>query len=103
MPSYRWSEFVSRKVRSDWRSENLRIRAVSLVVIASVLTTVAVTDPNGHTTTCSYDPGDRLVSSTTAGGVTTTYTYSRRGQQTVVTDALGHTTSVSYDAAGRVS
>jgi RHS repeat-associated protein len=65
-----------------------------------------IVDPNGVTTTLTYDPRQRLISSTvqtSAGNDTTTYTLDPAGQLTTLTLADGSTYTYSYDAAHRVT
>jgi len=61
---------------------------------------VAETDANGHTTTSSYDPLDRLVSQTNPVSGTTLMTYTA-DELTAQSDPQGNVTGYAYDAAGR--
>ena len=61
-----------------------------------------VTDANGLVTDFSYTPRGWL-SSTTAGGATTSYTYDNAGQLTGVTLPGGTTLAYTYDAAHRLT
>ena len=83
----------------------------------------SITDPEGNTTTISYDVNGNptqitdaltnttslvydsrglLTSVTDVLGNVTTFTYDGRGNLITTTDPLGNTTSLSYDAAGNV-
>ena len=50
----------------------------------------------------SYDPVSNLLTSTNPDGATTTYTYDGRGNKTAVADALGQTTAYQYDDMNRM-
>ncbi len=63
---------------------------------------VRTSNANGETTTSSYDPWQRLVSSTNPVSGTTLYTYNA-SEQTSVRDPQGNVTQSAYDAAGRLS
>lgn len=60
------------------------------------------TDPNGLVSTNVYDARQRLTS-TTAGGLTTTRTYTPSGQPKRVTQADGSYVNYTYDAAQRLT
>lgn len=60
----------------------------------------SVTDPDGHTTTSSYDADGNLLSSTDALGNTTSYVYNALDEVTSETDPDGMLVTYSYDAAG---
>jgi RHS repeat-associated protein len=62
----------------------------------------SVTDPNGNTTTYSYDALNRLVIVTQPGSVVTSYSYDIHGNLISVTDAEAHTTTYQYDDMGRL-
>jgi YD repeat-containing protein len=62
---------------------------------------IAMTDPDGHQTTTTYNSSGQPVSSTDAAGNTTTYGYTG-GLLTSITDPVGNTTSYVYDSAGRM-
>jgi YD repeat-containing protein len=62
---------------------------------------LTIVDPNGLTTTLSYDPRQRLTSRNVDGEVTS-YTYDAVGQLTQVTLPDGSFLSYSYDAAHRL-
>jgi RHS repeat-associated protein len=56
------------------------------------------TDPDGATTSYTYDPLSRtLVTKTNADGAVTSYQYDSQGNRTNLTDALGNVTSYTYD------
>ena len=67
-------------------------------------TTVTVTDPAQNVSSTSYDAsnGNRIISSTDAGGHTTTYAYDELGFQDAVTDPDGHATTSQHDQYGNV-
>lgn len=58
--------------------------------------------PAGFRTTFTYDPLDRLLTTTDPLGNTTTNTYDGRGNQTSTTDSKGNTTTFIFDAAGQL-
>jgi RHS repeat-associated protein len=63
-------------------------------------------DPARYTTTYSYDPAGRLLSTSVADGTTplvTTWTYDLDGRQLTETDPAGHTTTDTYDLAGELT
>ena len=62
---------------------------------------LTMVDPNGVTTTNSYDLRQRLTS-TTVGGLTTTRSYDLAGQLVRLTSADGAYTGYAYDAAHRL-
>ncbi len=61
-----------------------------------------MTDPNGNSTTYSYDAMNRETGMTTAAGSAiagvTTYGYDSGGNQTTETAPTGYTTTTTYDA-----
>jgi YD repeat-containing protein len=61
-----------------------------------------VVDPNGLTTTLSYDPRGRLTGQT-VGDEHTAYTYDPAGQLTRITLPDGSSLSYTYDAAHRLT
>jgi RHS repeat-associated protein len=63
---------------------------------------LAITDPNGITTTLTYTPRGWL-STGSVGGQTTTTTYDNVGQRTRLTLGDGSHTDTTYDAAHRLS
>ncbi|WP_432841102.1 LamG-like jellyroll fold domain-containing protein [Dactylosporangium sp. CA-092794] len=66
------------------------------------VSSVAVTDPGGKTSTRTYDvlSGSRLIADTDAVGNTTTYGYDVAGFVTVVYDPLGQKTETAKDVRG---
>ena len=67
---------------------------------------LVVVDPNGVSTTLTYDARLRLLSSTVAtaaGPITTTYTYDAAGNRTSVTFPDGSALTSTYDAAHRLT
>jgi RHS repeat-associated protein len=59
-------------------------------------------DPNGHTTTRSYDATGHLLTSTDPLGRTTTNTYNALGEVLTTTTPRNETTSNTYDANGNL-
>ncbi|GAU69154.1 FHA domain-containing protein [Streptomyces sp. NBRC 110611] len=70
--------------------------------ISSLTSTVSVTDPDGRTSSVSYDAlrGLRPVAATDADGGRTTYAYDTGGFLHTVTDPNGHATVTGHDARG---
>jgi len=64
---------------------------------------VAVTEPNGNTTTLSYDGSGLLQSITTDLGQTETLAYTMNGLLASLTDHLGRTWTFSHDSANRLT
>ena len=58
-------------------------------------------DPNGHTTTNTYDALNRLLTSTDAAHIVVTNTYDEVGNKLTVKDGNSHTTSFAYDGLNR--
>ncbi|MGA8726232.1 MAG: RHS repeat-associated core domain-containing protein [Acidimicrobiales bacterium] len=63
----------------------------------------SVTDPDGHTTAYVYDAIGRRTQMTSPAGHSTSYTYDSAGNLLTTTDPLGHTTTNTYDADGNLS
>src|SRR5262249_23152127 len=63
----------------------------------NTLAPIAVTDPNGHTTTMSYDASGNMLSQTDPLGRTTSWTYNALNRPLTVTDPMGVATTSSYD------
>jgi RHS repeat-associated protein len=66
----------------------------------------SIADPQGNTTTLSYDSSHRLTSVTDAMGRSTTFTYGLSSYPlliTQVTDPFGRTTQLTYDTSQRLS
>lgn len=61
------------------------------------------TDPDGNSTTYTYDANNNLLSSTDANGSTSTYIYDADRKVTSVTDAAGNTTTYTYNSYGQVT
>jgi RHS repeat-associated protein len=65
--------------------------------------TIAVTDPENHTTRYGYDDlGNRVWQDSPDSGITQ-YDYNEAGQLSGQTDAMGQRSVLSYDSAGRVT
>ncbi|MFZ2755102.1 MAG: hypothetical protein WAZ48_16880, partial [Lysobacteraceae bacterium] len=64
---------------------------------------VQTTDPNGHASASSYDPGDRLRTRTDALGGVITYAYDTLGNPATVTAPNGAATGFSYDPLSRLT
>lgn len=77
-------------------------QARSRSTISGLTSAITVTDPEGHTTTTTYDAvrGQRRTSVTDADGGLTNYSYDAGGFLNVVTDANGHSTILGHDARG---
>jgi RHS repeat-associated protein len=63
---------------------------------------IAVTDPNGNTTTYQYDDFGQMLRQTSPVTGVTTYAYDLAGNLLATTDANDATTGRTYDALGRV-
>jgi RHS repeat-associated protein len=63
----------------------------------------SVRNPDGHTTTSTYDSNGNLLSVTDPLGHTATYTYNTFNEALTQQDALGVTTTYSYDAYGNLT
>jgi RHS repeat-associated protein len=63
---------------------------------------VAITDPNGHTTSFTRDGAGNPLTTTDALGRTTTNTYNARNQLTSTRDPKGVTTTLTYDSSGNL-
>ncbi|MGC2375261.1 MAG: RHS repeat-associated core domain-containing protein [Solirubrobacteraceae bacterium] len=61
-----------------------------------------VTDPNGHTTTSTFDSEGNTLTTTDALGRTTTNTYDSLNDVLTTTDPLGVTTTNTYDSQGNL-
>lgn len=68
----------------------------------ATLGVTSVTDPNGDTTTSSYDSSGNLLSTTDPLGNTTSYDYNSFNEVQDKTSPLGETTSYSYDGSGNL-
>jgi RHS repeat-associated protein len=68
----------------------------------STLGVVSRTDPDGNTTTSTYDTNGNLLTSTDPLGGTTTYTYNGLNEVTTETDPLGNFTSDNYGGGGNL-
>jgi RHS repeat-associated protein len=63
---------------------------------------ISETNPDGDTTTNTYDANGNLLTSTDPLGNTTTYTYNSLNEVTSKEDPLGDTTSYGYDSDGNL-
>ena len=74
------------------------------IVTDGVINQATVTDPDGNTTTISYNALSHPAGVTDpASGGTTTTTYTQQGFPATVTDLRGFTTTYTYDSAGSVT
>jgi RHS repeat-associated protein len=62
----------------------------------------SLTDPDGHTTTSTFDSEGNVLTTTDALGRTTTNTYDSLNDLLTTTDPLGVTTTMTYDAHGNL-
>lgn len=69
----------------------------------STLGVTSITDPNGHTTTKTYDRQGNQLSSTDPLGNTTSYTFNSFNEVVTNTSPLDETTIFSYDANGNLT
>jgi len=60
------------------------------------------TDPNGNTTSYTYDGNGNMLSVTKPDGAVTRYTYDSAGNMTSTTDPLGKTTTYTHNNLGQV-
>ncbi|MFH0803341.1 MAG: RHS repeat-associated core domain-containing protein [bacterium] len=63
----------------------------------------SATDPNGNTSTFTYDSKGNRLTTTNPLGETSSFSYDKHGQLTSVTDASGYTTTFSYDMTGNLT
>lgn len=63
----------------------------------------SITNPDGTSTSATYDGTGNMLTSTDAMGLTTGYTYNSFRQVTGITDPQGGTTSYTYDAKGNMT
>ena len=101
-------------VKTSYVFSNLELTSVTrgLSTTAPATTTYAydpatlgittTTDPNGNTTTDTYDGHGNLLTRTDPLGNTTTYAYNSLDEPTSTTDPLGTTTTYTYDNAGNL-
>jgi RHS repeat-associated protein len=75
---------------------------ISYAYDPATLGVTAVTNPDGHTTTNTYDPNGNLLTTTDPLGNTTTYSYNNLNEVVSTTTPLGETTFSSYDASGNL-
>lgn len=61
------------------------------------------TDPDGHTTTYTYDRRGNLLSRTDPLGRTTSLSWTGLNEPASITDPQGNSTTLSYDAAGNLT
>lgn len=110
--AYDGGAFGAAPTRGDLTGDRVKITAAP--TWATTTTTydrlgrpLAVTDPNGHTTTTRYTPEIRYPTRHTVtnhlGHVTTTEMFRLRQAPAVATDQRGKKTSFRYDALGRVA
>ena len=99
---------------TTWNYKNLELTSVihgagtpqaattSYTYDPTTLGLASITDPNGHTTTKTYDARGNLLSATDPLGRTTSYTYNIFNEPLTVTDSLGVTTTNTYDTHGNL-
>ncbi|MBY8876850.1 LamG-like jellyroll fold domain-containing protein [Actinacidiphila acidipaludis] len=75
-------------------------RPLTSTVLERFPTAATLTSTNSYAPTTGNPYGAYLSSTTTPGGVTTSYAYNRVGETTAVTDGAGNTTSYAYDYQG---
>ena len=68
--------------------------------VAKVL--LSKTDPEGFTTSYTWDSNKNLLSKTEPGGVVTSYTYDGDGNVLTVTNALSRVTTFTYNSFGQI-
>jgi RHS repeat-associated protein len=68
----------------------------------ATLGVISQTNPDGDTTTSTYDANGNLLTSTDPLGKTTTYTYNSLNEVTSKEDPLGNTTTYGYDGDGNL-
>lgn len=61
------------------------------------------TDPQGNSTSYTYDQNRNMLTRTEPDGSTSRYTYDGRGNKTSDTNALGQTTSYTYNTFGQIT
>ena len=108
------SESDARGDVTQWNYNNLELTSKTLGYgTASAATTsyaydpttlglTSVTDPDGHTTTSTYDANGNLLSQTDPLGRKTTYTYNSFDEVLTKSDPLGVTTTNTYDNHGNL-
>lgn len=64
--------------------------------------TTKVTDPLGHSITATYDTAGNRLTATDPNGHTSSWTYNGLNETTSGSDALGTTTTFTYDSAGNL-
>jgi len=65
-----------------------------------------IVDRNGNQTTLAYDSSNRLISASSAGGSTLTFTYGNSSTPTLVTtvqDGMGTVATYTYDGSSRLT
>jgi RHS repeat-associated protein len=75
---------------------------ISYTYDPATLGVISQTNPDGETTTNTYDPNGNLLTSTDPLGNTTTYTYNSLNEVTSKENPLGDTTYHDYDANGNL-
>jgi len=63
----------------------------------------SLTDPNGHATSNSYDPLNRLLATTDAEGIVVSNEYDEVGNRTAVIDGKSQRTEFAYDGLNRLT
>ena len=96
-------QYTSGELMALTRAPGTSVSATTLYTYdPNTLGRTAVTDPNGHTTTYSYDASGNLLSATDPLGRTTTWTYNAFNEPLSATDPAGVVTTFTYDANGNL-
>ncbi|HUC04876.1 MAG TPA: DUF6531 domain-containing protein, partial [Acidimicrobiales bacterium] len=95
--------YTNGELTSDTNGYGTSLAATtSYAYDATSLGTTSVTDPNGHTTTNTYDADGNLLTTKDALGNTTTYTYNALNEPLTITKPSGLVTTNTYDADGNL-
>jgi RHS repeat-associated protein len=88
--------FTTGYATAEAATTTLRYDPTTLALTSSV-------DPDGHTTTMTYDANGNIDSETDPLGGVTTWTYNDLNEQVTVTDPKGITTTDTYDNEGNLT
>jgi RHS repeat-associated protein len=78
-------------------------RARSIFTFSATGQLISESDPNGYTTTLSYNGSAQLTTVTDSAGRTLRFTYGTNGDVVSVTDPAGNVTHYGYDTAGELA